>query len=82
MPVLVVTDPNTDVGKVVEEGGFGYWCESNDVNQFIKLMRKMIDCDRKSMGERAYQYLNDNYTSEKVYEIIIKHIEEKRNFNE
>ncbi|MBR5539197.1 MAG: glycosyltransferase family 4 protein, partial [Clostridia bacterium] len=28
IPVLACTDPNTDVGKVIEEGNFGVWCES------------------------------------------------------
>ena len=74
MPVLAATDSNTDVGKVIEDGGFGYWCESDDVGQFIELMQKMSDCDRKSMGEKAYQYLKENYTSEKVYKIIIRHM--------
>lgn len=36
MPVLAATDINTDIGEVIEEGQFGYWCESNDVEQFNK----------------------------------------------
>ena len=28
LPVLAVTDPNTDVGKVIVDGEFGWWCES------------------------------------------------------
>ena len=31
MPVLAATDINTDIGKVVEKGDFGFWCESSDV---------------------------------------------------
>ena len=34
VPVLACTDPNTDIGKVIEEGGFGWWCESNDAVAF------------------------------------------------
>ncbi|HBL49868.1 MAG TPA: hypothetical protein DDZ65_06455, partial [Firmicutes bacterium] len=31
MPVLAATDVNTDVGKVIKEGCFGFWCESGDL---------------------------------------------------
>lgn len=77
MPVLVATDPNTDVGKVVHDNGFGYWCESNDVEKFVELLRKLGTADRTAMGEKARRYLAENYTSERVYEIIMKHIEEQ-----
>ena len=36
IPVLAVTDPNTDIGKVIVTGGFGWWCESNDLQGFCK----------------------------------------------
>lgn len=74
MPVLAATDPNTDIGKVAQDNGFGYWCESNDVRRFTELMEKLASSDRETMGEKAHQYLADNYTSEHVYEIIMKHI--------
>ena len=31
MPVLCATDPNTDIGTIAEENGYGYWCESNSL---------------------------------------------------
>lgn len=40
LPVLACTDPNTDVGKTVTEGGFGWWCPSNDPEQFVHCVRK------------------------------------------
>lgn len=36
LPVLAATDPNTDIGKVIIDGGFGWWCESNNSNAFKK----------------------------------------------
>ena len=30
IPVLAVTDPNTDIGKDNVGGKFGWWCESNN----------------------------------------------------
>lgn len=74
MPVLAATDPNTDVGKVAQDNGFGCWCESNDVRKFTDLMERLVNSERSTMGENAHRYLKDNYTSEHVYEIIMKHI--------
>ena len=49
-PVLCATDPNTDIGKIAEENGYGYWCESNSVKAFTAIVDKMIQADRKAMG--------------------------------
>lgn len=37
LPVLAVTDSNTDIGKVIVDGGFGWWCESNDEESFYQI---------------------------------------------
>ena len=74
MPILCATDPNTDIGTIAEKNGYGYWCESNDVNAFTALVDKMLHSDIKGMGEKAYQFLCDNYTVEHTYNTIMKHI--------
>jgi len=49
-PVLAATDPCTDIGRIIEKGGFGYWCESNDVNGFINAMSRFDnDNENKKM---------------------------------
>ncbi|MCZ0873508.1 glycosyltransferase family 4 protein [Peribacillus sp. AS_2] len=74
MPVLAATDVNTDIGEVIEEGQFGYWCESNDVEQFNKKLQELCDIKlRKQMGINARRYLEDNYTANHSYEIIMNH---------
>ena len=76
MPVLAATDPNTDIGKVIELGGFGYWCESNDVNGFNRLLEKFKDSSsRQEMGKNAYRYLEKNYSVNNSYHIIMNHFE-------
>lgn len=71
MPVIAATDPNTDIGQVIEEGGFGYWCESNDIDGFISCLDRFIDKRQRMVkGKEAYNYLLENYSIEKVYEII------------
>lgn len=74
MPVLCATDPNTDMGRIAEENGFGFWCESNSVEAFTTILNKMIGADRKAMGENGYAFLKANYTVENTYNAIMKHV--------
>lgn len=73
MPVICATDPNTDMGRIAEENGYGYWCESVKVEDFTELVDKMLASDRKAMGEKGYQFLKDNYLVEHTYNAIMKH---------
>ena len=73
IPVLAVTDPNTDIGKVIVDGGFGWWCESNDVEGFHSSVEKMRNADLTAMGKKGWEFLLREYTTEKAYEIIMNH---------
>ena len=73
LPVLAVTDPNTDVGKVIVEGGFGWWCESNNSERFVELIRDILSLDASWGKEKGFSYLNDYYVTSKAYQIIINH---------
>lgn len=70
LPVLACTDSNTDIGKVIVEGEFGWWCESNEESKFTDLVKRIIDKDTKLPGEKAYLSLVLNYGVDKQYEII------------
>ena len=71
MPVLACTDPNTDIGTVAEEGGFGVWCQSNNPENFTKAVDKLLSANLTEMGEAGYNYLLENYTSKQSANIII-----------
>lgn len=73
MPVICATDPNTDIGRIAEENGFGYWCESNSVEAFTAILDKMIQSDRTTMGEKGYAFLKCNYLVENTYNAIMSH---------
>lgn len=75
MPVLACTDPNTDIGKVIAEGKFGWWCESNDAAAFSDLVKQAVQADCKQMGEQARTYLLEHYTCEQGYQTIMRRIE-------
>jgi glycosyltransferase involved in cell wall biosynthesis len=74
MPIIAATDPNCDTGKIAEENGYGFWCESNSVEAFTAIVDKMIHSDRNAMGEKGYEFLCKNYLVSNTYQAIIKHV--------
>lgn len=76
MPVLACTDINTDIGKVIENGNFGWWCESKDPNQFTEAVNRAISLDLESLGNNGYEYLKKNYTVQHSYNIVSECIKE------
>lgn len=77
LPVLAVTDPNTDIGKVIVDGGFGWWCESNDAEKFCKVVKGIIHTDLSQKRDNAYNYLLNHYTVEICYNTIMSRIREQ-----
>lgn len=75
IPVLAVTDPNTDIGKVIVEGGFGWWCESDDADNFKNSINEIFNYDTKMMYACEYDYLTKYYTTSYGYNKIIQRFE-------
>lgn len=73
MPVICCTDRNTDIGSIAEKNGYGYWCESVKPEDFTVLVDKMLQSDRKEMGDRGYEFLKQNYTVQNTYDVIMRH---------
>ena len=75
MPVICATDVNTDVGKIAEQNGYGYWCESINPLSFTVLVNRFLSNPEriKSMGEKGYAYLQKNYLVENTYQTIMGH---------
>lgn len=78
MPVLMATDVNTDIGRIAEENGYGLWCENGDLEKFNLLLDKLASDPslRNQMGENGYKFLEENYTVEKGYAIIMRHFDD------
>lgn len=72
LPVLAATDPNTDIGKVIEENNFGWWCESNSVIDFRRKLREALEADKSILGMNAYAYIEKNYNVIQNYRTIMK----------
>lgn len=79
MPIIAATDKNTDLGNIVESGEFGLWSESKSVEDFYSNVDKICRDKQlvKTMGINGRKYLEENYTSQNAYEIIMKHFKDK-----
>ena len=71
-PVICATDPNTDVGKMVEDNGFGFACESNSVAGFVSCLEKMKASDLNALGDKARETCECLFSVEDCYQIIMK----------
>lgn len=78
IPVLASTDVNTDIGNIITEGGFGWWCESNDSQSFLSNIIKIISSDLVTKGNNGYEYLKENYDVADSARCIWKGIENER----
>ena len=72
LPVLAVTDPNSDIGKVIIEGGFGWWCESNKESVFASIVGEIAKNDLICFGRRGFSYLEKYYSAKSSFSIIMK----------
>ena len=74
IPVLACTDPNTAVGKVITEGGFGWWCESNSTEAFGDCVNQALAANLPHMGKVGFDYLNNHYTVQEASLRIESHM--------
>ena len=74
MPVICATDVNTDIKDVVVDNGFGMWCESRNVQDFVDCVNSMLKMDYKAMGEKGYDYLKAHFQITQAYEAIMQSV--------
>lgn len=74
LPVLACTDPNTDIGKVIVDGKFGWWCESDDVGAFKNVIKLALQYDMGKYSQRAFEVLQQNYQTSSAYTTILNSV--------
>lgn len=67
LPVLAVTDPHTDIGEVITDGSFGWWCESDDVEKFSEQIKKISSSDIMDYKNNSWEYLCRYYSVSNTY---------------
>lgn len=76
LPVLACTDINSDIGKTIVDGGFGWWCESNNSSGFVNIVELITSlpvAELTSLKECEFDYLSLHFSSNNSYRIIIEH---------
>ena len=81
LPVLACTDSNSDIGKVITEGGFGWWCESDDAEVGMSLVEMAHNSDILVMGEKGFEYILNHYSSAESYRMIVNQEKGFKNAN-
>lgn len=73
LPVVTATDEVCDMGRIAEANGFGVAGSSASAKSFLEKCRALTDEQIDDMGKRSRLYLEENYTSETSYELIMEH---------
>lgn len=73
IPVLACTDNNSDIGKVITDGGFGWWCNSGDPDAFLQVVQEICTTYTDSK-DREFNYLRDHFSVKNSVDIILKEL--------
>lgn len=74
-PILAATDNVSDVKSLIEDNNLGVWIYSNNKEQFIDAMNKILK-NKETYGKNSNDYLKKNFTVSKSYNKIINKIME------
>lgn len=78
IPILACTDRNTDIGQVIVDAKIGWWCESNNSNNFDFLVSTIVKQDLNNISKRSRKYLVTNYNVIDICQNMIDFIQQKK----
>jgi glycosyltransferase involved in cell wall biosynthesis len=72
MPVIAATDPNTDIGYILEKNNCGYKVLAGDILNMHKVIDEICSNEERynQMSENAWDLLQKEYTVESSFNII------------
>ena len=76
MPIISVTDINTDIGRIAEDNNYGFSCTNNNVEEFVECVDRYVKNKNLIIdyGANAYNFLFRNYLVTNTYNKIISHL--------
>ena len=76
LPILAATDINTDFGRIIVDAECGFWVKSGDILEYNNKIHYFINnpSSIKKMGNRGFDFLNNNYTVDISYKKIIEKV--------
>lgn len=73
IPVLAATDPNTDIGDIVEAAQCGYKVIAGDQKEMQAKLQLLLHKDSlQELADNAEKLLHEEYLVEKSYNLIVK----------
>lgn len=69
LPVLACTDVATDLGTTIVEGGFGWWCKSNNVDDFHSVLNQALNEELAHKAKNGFDYLKKHFDVNNVAKI-------------
>lgn len=70
LPVLACTDPNTDIGKTITDGGFGWWVKSDNSEMFCNKVNMICNEELLHMSDNSFSFLQQHYQANELCRII------------
>lgn len=78
LPVLAITDPNTDVGEDILKGDFGWWCNKHSIKEFrnslLDIIKSFETGDIENKSTNSYDFLKENFDVSDYYKVILEHL--------
>tara|TARA_Y100000816_G_scaffold292570_1_gene288714 strand:+ start:5239 stop:6471 length:1233 start_codon:yes stop_codon:yes gene_type:complete len=81
MPVITATDTVSDIGIIAQKNGFGFSVLNGDLESINRKIKKLSEnkSQNKKMGQRGYDFMVKNFSTERSYNIIISHFSNESN---
>jgi len=79
-PILIVTDANTDLDKIIFDAKCGFWTKAGDLESFKLVVQEISELKDElvTMGNNGRLYLEDNFHVSDSYKIIMSHFENEK----
>ncbi|MBW8362823.1 MAG: glycosyltransferase family 4 protein [Kaistella sp.] len=71
IPIISATDPNTDIGDIIEKNGCGYKLLAGDLTTMQVTVDKLVNEDLSAYKERCRMLLENEYHVNRSYKIIM-----------
>lgn len=78
-PILAATDCATDLKETIEEGGFGWWCPSDDPAAFERLIDEIVrkKAQLPELGSKGRAYMEEHFSVTRCVKTICSHVSHK-----
>lgn len=71
IPVLAATDPNTDIGEIIEIANCGYKVMAGNQEEMQAKITQILGDDLEVLGNNGRNFLMQEYTVDKSYDLIL-----------